>query len=40
MWKAKVLEGEHKNNVVAIKKLDLERCDDNKLDDIRVSFSK
>lgn len=35
VWKAKVTEGQYKGRYVAIKKIDLEKCDSSRLQDIR-----
>jgi len=38
VWKAEVLDGRHKAQHVAIKKLDLEKCGNAKIDDIRKNI--
>jgi len=38
VWKAKVKEGKNEGSFVAIKKINLEKCADNKIEDIRKSM--
>eukprot|EP01017_Pseudomicrothorax_dubius_P027899 TRINITY_DN326_c0_g1_i1.p1 TRINITY_DN326_c0_g1~~TRINITY_DN326_c0_g1_i1.p1 ORF type:complete len:421 (+),score=88.21 TRINITY_DN326_c0_g1_i1:186-1448(+) len=38
VWKGRVRTGAHKDEAVAIKRIDLETCDDTKLDEIRKKF--
>lgn len=38
VWKAQVLEGMHQREYVAIKKIDLEKCADNKIEEIRKNL--
>jgi hypothetical protein len=40
VWKGEVLEGCHKGETVAIKKVDLEKCADQKIEEIRVFLPK
>jgi hypothetical protein len=36
VWRAEVLEGKHKGEIVAIKMIELDRCADDKISGIRV----
>jgi hypothetical protein len=36
VWEAKVLSGEYRDEIVALKEIDLEEVDDSKLDNLRV----
>jgi len=38
VWRAEVLEGKHKGKHVAVKMIELDKCADNKINDIRVTF--